>query len=346
MNPAFDPSAPATGNGIYGLPFSPEQSRVVLVPVPWEPTTSYGRGASLGPEAIRRASRQVDLFDVETGRPYEAGVALLDVDPEIAAWNTEAMVAAEPILAAGGTSPDLEASTVRVNGLSERLNARVAQIVREHQERDKLVGVIGGDHSCAFGAIEASASRWPGLGVLHLDAHADLREAYQGFTYSHASIMLNVVTRLPNVARVVQVGLRDLSEEEYGRIRSSKGRVRAVFDQDLARQMLEGKTFASILRNALECLPDNVYLSFDIDGLDASLCPHAGTRVPGGLSFQQAVALMAYLVESGRRIVGFDLSEVVPGPDGDEWDGNVGARLLYKMIGLALMSQASKKASL
>jgi agmatinase len=154
--------------------------------------------------------------------------------------------------------------------------------------------------------------------------------------------MFNVATRLPNVARIVQVGLRDLSEEEYGRIRSSKGRITAVFDQDLARQLLEGKPFGSILRSTLECLPDNVYLSFDIDGLDPSLCPHTGTRVPGGLSFQQAVALVAYVVESGRRIVGFDLSEVAPGPGGDEWDGNVGARLLYKMIGFALKSQGSK----
>ena len=90
-------------------------------------------------------------------------------------------------------------------------------------------------------------------------------------------------------------------------------------------------------------LARNVYLSFDIDGLDPSRCPHSGTRVPGGLSFQQVVALLSYVVESGRRIVGFDLCEVAEGPDGDEWDGNVGARLLYKMLGFALLSAASKK---
>src|SRR5687768_12278451 len=95
---SFDPSGPAVGAGIYGLPYRPEQAAVVLIPVPWEPTTSYGRGAALGPSAILKASAQVDLFDPDMGRPYEAGIAMLDTDPEIALWNAEACAAAEPII--------------------------------------------------------------------------------------------------------------------------------------------------------------------------------------------------------------------------------------------------------
>lgn len=339
--PTFDPAAPARGDGIFGLPHTPEQARVVLIPVPWEPTTSYGRGAAKGPAAILRASRQVDLFDVQTGRPYEGGIALLPVDPEIARWNAEACAAAEPIIAAGGEvsgDPDLEARLARVNALSLDLNARVAGITAEWIGRGKIVGVLGGDHSAPFGAIAAHAERYPGLGVLHLDAHADLRVAYEGFTDSHASIMHNVSARLPGVGAIVQIGLRDLSEEEHEAIALSGGRIHALYDAEIHARLFEGESFGAIARAAIEKLPRDVYLTFDIDGLDPSLCPHTGTPVPGGLSFQQAVALLAYVQKSGRRIVGFDLNEVAPGPEGDEWNGNVAARLLYKMVGYARIS--------
>ncbi len=133
MTHSFDPGSPSLGDGIYGLPHTPEEARVVLVPVPWEPTTSYGRGAARGPAAILHASRQVDLFDRDTGRPYEGGIAMLDVDRDIAAWNAEACAAAEPVIAAGGVvegDPDLAARLARVNELSGKLNDRVKETVR------------------------------------------------------------------------------------------------------------------------------------------------------------------------------------------------------------------------
>jgi agmatinase len=338
----FDPGAPAHGDGIYGLPHGPDDARIVIIPVPWEPTTSYGRGTVRGPASILHGSRQVDLFDAQTGRPYEAGIALLPVDPEIVRWNAEACAASEPVIAAGGEvagDPDLEARLARVNELSDKLNQRVAEIARAWLDQGKIVGLIGGDHSTPFGTIAAHAERYPGLGVLHLDAHADLRDAYEGFTDSHASIIFNVARRLPGVARIVQIGIRDFSEEEHAVIRSSDGRIVTLFDHEIARQSFEGEPFGKIVRAVLEKLPEHVYLSFDIDGLDPALCPHTGTPVPGGLSFQQAAALVAYVQESGRKIVGFDLCEVAPGPDGEEWNGNVGARLLYKMIGFTLLSR-------
>lgn len=344
--PPFDPGGPALGGGIYGLPHTPGEAAVVLVPVPWEPTTSYGRGAARGPAAILKASRQVDLFDVQTGKPYEAGIAMLEVDPDVVRMNAEACAAAEPVLAAGGEvegDPDLEARLARVNELSARLDDRVHELARAWLDRGKIVGVVGGDHAAPFGSIRAHAERFPGLGILHVDAHADLREAYEGFVGSHASIMHNVLERLPGVARLVQVGLRDLSEEEHERIRASGGRVCAFYDADVARALFAGRSFSSITADVVESLPERVYVSFDIDGLDPSLCPHTGTPVPGGLSFNQAVHLFAGIVESGRTIVGFDLNEVAPGPEGDEWDGNVGARLLYKLIGFTLLSQRARR---
>ena len=340
----FDPDAPAAGNGIYGLPHTPEEARVVVVPVPWDATTSYRAGAAAGPEAIIAASRQVDLYDSETGRPYQAGIAVLESDGTIERWNAAARASAEPIIAVGGQIGDdafLRAALDEVN----QLGARVNDWVHGHTQRllaaGKLVAVIGGDHSVPFGAIQAVAERHPGVGVLHLDAHADLRAAYEGFTWSHASIMHNVVTRLPQVGRLVQVGIRDLGTAEAEMIRVSEGRIVTFFEPELAARRFEGETWGAQAARIVAALPAEVYLSWDIDGLDPAYCPHTGTPVPGGLSFAQATYLLRALGESGRRIVGLDLNEVAPGPDGDEWDGNVGARLLYKMIGWALRTDPS-----
>ena len=193
--------------------------------------------------------------------------------------------------------------------------------------------MLGGDHSAPFGAIRAHAEAFPDLGILHLDAHADLREAYEGFTWSHASIMFNVVRQLPAVKKLVQVAIRDLCEAEAALIDGSGGRIVTFHDSKLAQGRFDGATWTHQVDEIVSHLPERVYLSFDIDGLDPTLCPNTGTPVPGGLSFHQASALLAGVVRSGRSIVGFDLCEVAPDPAGGEWDGNVGARLLYKMIG-------------
>ena len=248
---------------------------------------------------------------------------------------------AAPIVAAGGADParpELVAAAAQVDALCERLNQRVRLEVERWLSAGKLVGSVGGDHSTVFGAIAATAAAHPRMGILHLDAHADLRPAFEGFRWSHASIMDNVASQLPQVSRIVQVGIRDLSEEEHQRIQDSKGRIVTHFDQALGEARLSGMSFGEICDGIADELPEEVYLSFDIDGLDPSLCPHTGTPVPGGLSFREVNLLLKSVVRAGKRIVGFDLNEVTPGPDGDEWDANVGARLLYKMIGWTLKS--------
>jgi agmatinase len=188
-----------------------------------------------------------------------------------------------------------------------------------------------------FGAIRAYAEHYPGLGILHLDAHADLRDAYEGFTWSHASIFHNVMTRIDGVARLVQVGVRDLGAAESRMIEESNGRIVTFFDPDLAAQKEEGKPWAAIADHIVSHLPETIYLSWDIDGLDPTLCPSTGTPVPGGLSWNEVIGLLRAIVRAKKRIVGLDLCEVAPGDS--EWDANVGARLLYKMIGFALMTQ-------
>jgi agmatinase len=227
-----------------------------------------------------------------------------------------------------------------VDALGERMNSWVHDQARHWLGQGKLVGVVGGDHSVPLGAIRAAAERHPGLGVLHFDAHADLREAYEGFRYSHASIMYNVL-QLGGVGRLVQVGVRDFGLDEDALIRAEPERVRTFFDPDLRRRLFDGESWNALAARMVAELPHDVFVSFDIDGLDPALCPHTGTPVLGGLSFAEACAVLRTVAESGRRIVGFDLNEVAPDPGGSEWDGNVGARVLYKEIGFALLSQGN-----
>lgn len=340
---AFDPGAAAApDSGIFGLTTTLDESLVVVVPVPFEATTSYGGGTADGPAAVLEASKQVDLYDYGTGRPYEAGIVMLDESDEIRQLNDSAKAQASRVIEVGGSigdDPELAAALDAVNRASERVNEIVYETVRDLIARGKLVAVVGGDHSVPFGAIRAHAEAYPGLGVLHVDAHADLRVAYEGFTWSHASIMYNVASMVPGVAKLVQVGIRDFSEEEMEFAASTEGRVVVHHDEALVARKMDGTPWGRLVDEIVAGLPKDVYVSFDIDGLDPTLCPHTGTPVPGGLSWHEAVALVAGVQKSGRRIVGLDLNEVAPGPEGDEWDANVGARMLYKMIGYALLGR-------
>jgi agmatinase len=335
---------------IYGVGVAPEDARVVLIPVPWEATTSYGRGTAKGPEAIASASVQVDLFDLElagvgVAEPYRHGLAMLPIDAEVAARGAEAAERALRVIDAydearpGEYDAPVLAELARVNELSAWLDGWLEAEVARWLDAGKLVGIVGGDHSVPFGSIRAHAGRHPGMGVLHFDAHADLRVAYQGFIGSHASIMHRVIEAIPGVAKLVSVGVRDFCKEEFDAVVTSNGRVEAFWDLTVQRQLQSGTSFAEVASRIARALPQDVYLSFDIDGLEPTLCPNTGTPVPGGLSFAQATAILAAVVASGRRIIGFDLVEVAPGPEGDEWDANVGARLLHKMIGYALSTQ-------
>lgn len=339
----FDPGGAAAGEGIFGLPTTPESSRVVVVPVPFEATVSYGDGTANGPAAILEASRQVDLFDRRNGRPYEHGIAMLDLaDAEcVRSWSDAARDVAEPVIEAGGpgNDPELVEMVEHVDELCARMNDWVHARVDEQLASGKTVFTLGGDHSVPFGAITAHAERYPGLGILHVDAHHDLRPAYEGFRWSHASILYNVLRDLPGVATVAQAGIRDFSEEEARIAEDAGERLLVHYDTDVKERLCSGEPFFRIADEIVEPLPRDVYLTFDIDGLDPALCPGTGTPVPGGLQWHEVQALLQALVRSGRRIVGGDLVEVAPQAGDREWNANVGARLLYRMIGYALRSQ-------
>lgn len=332
----FDPDAAAApGSGLFGLDCAQAEASVVIVPVPFAATVSYGGGAEHGPAAILAASHQVDLYDWHFGRIYEAGIHLLEAAPLVDQAHARARPVAEAVVARGHVEPMVEELAV-VDAAGDEVNLWLTSVVEPLLVADKVVGVLGGDHSVPYGAIAAAAARAP-LGILHFDAHADLRTAYEGFRWSHASIMHNVLADCPGVTRLVQLGIRDFSEGELRAIQASEGRVVTHFDADWQARRFAGTSFDALVDEALAALPDRVWVSFDIDGLDPANCPHTGTPVPSGLQFAEAVHVLARLADSGRRIAGFDLVEVAPGQR--EWDANVGARLLYKLCGAAVRSR-------
>lgn len=338
----FDPDAAARpGAGVFGLPHTRAEAQIVLLPVPYDATTSYGGGASSGAEAIRRASAQVDLLDMQFGAVYECGIYMLEPSREIAELSKAMRLLAAPIIERGGAEGSDADAVAKVDAAGERVNAYVYDQARSILAEGRTPGLVGGDHSTPFGMIRAVAEHVAatggkdGLGILQIDAHMDLRVAFEGFKWSHASIMHNVLAEIPQVSRIVQVGLRDVGAGEVAASRASHHRVIPHFDMHWARELVKGEKFLTLCEEAIQPLPRDVYVSFDIDGLDPSLCPGTGTPVPGGLSFNQACLLLETLHRSGRRVVGFDLNEVSPDPSGaSEWDANVGARVLYKLCGV------------
>lgn len=326
MNPDFDPDAPGTGN-LFGLPHSASTAAVVVLPVGVEATTSSGRGTADAPESILLASHQVDLSDPETHEPWRAGIAL-DAPPP---WLAEAALAArtDATLARDGSADALD----RVNDFGDRVADHVAAWTHGRFESGQIPGVLGGDHSVPLGAFRAAARRYPDLGLLHVDAHADLRQAYEGFRHSHASIFYNAL-HLDGLAKLVQVGLRDVGVAERN-LAAQDPRVDWWTDTTIAQHLHSGDPFRELVEAMIAPLPQQVWVSFDADGLDPALCPGTGTPVPGGLTWREAMTLLRALGNSGRQIVGFDLCEV--GSTG--LDANVGARLLYKLSGWAIATR-------
>ncbi|MCL2562008.1 MAG: agmatinase family protein [Rikenellaceae bacterium] len=343
----FDPDGVGIDNGNYfGLPSTPEESALVLVSVPWDVTSSYGTGSAFAPDAIIGASTQMDFYDPVNPDAWRRGIGTVPIDYSIQEGSLLMREEAKKVirqLESGKSANDVITARRRrmVNERSAQLNEKVYDECRYWLGRDKTVGLVGGDHSTPFGLIRAlSELSGTPISILHIDAHADLREAYEGFTDSHASIMYNVMTRLPEerIERLVQVGVRDRSGGEAA-FAAASPRIVQFDDYTLASRAFRGATWDSQCAEIIEQLGERVYISFDIDGLTSDNAPHTGTPVPGGLTFNQAVYLVDRLAASGRRIVGFDLCEVVPAAGG-EWDANVGARVLYKLCNFALRTRA------
>lgn len=330
-------------NCFFGLPTTIENAKVVFLSVPWDATVSYGEGTADGPQGILDASYQLDWYDFDLPLAWEIGYATIPISAEIRAKSEKTRAIAKKVidhLEAGNELNDkvIAKKLAKVNQASTNLNEWVYTQCKNLLSQGKLIGLVGGDHSVPLGYMKALSEHYQEYSILHIDAHADLREAYEGFIYSHASIMYNVLL-LPNISKLVQVGIRDLCEEEMNKIKSDN-RVVLFDDWQLKNNLYEGLTWQQQCQTIISNLSEKVYISFDIDGLNQAFCPNTGTPVPGGLDFNQAIYLIQTLVKSGKKIIGFDLCEVAPSQSNeDEWDGNIGARILYKLTNLMSLSQ-------
>jgi agmatinase len=340
----YNPSDVASVNGnLYGLPFDWDAANLIIIGVPWEVTVSYGAGTANAPQRILDASPQLDLFDFDNPDGWQQGIFMEEISADIIAKNQHYRALAATIinrLESGKSltdTPDLTPTLQEIDRACASVNQWLYDRCLQALDLGKRVGVIGGDHSVPLGYFQALATKYDDFGILHIDAHADLRDAYEGFQFSHASIMFEAL-KIPQISKLVQVGLRDICQDEVDSIERSADRISAYYDTVLKQRLYGGTTWLDLCREIVDRLPEYVHISFDVDGLDPKLCPHTGTPVAGGLELEETVCLLRELVNSGRKIIGFDLCEV-----GDaEWDGNVGARIVYKLANFLDLSHKQK----
>ncbi len=342
---SYDPNSVSNpNNNIFGLPTNEDDSRLIIIPVPWEVTVSYGSGTARAPDAISKASMQIDLFDAEMPDAWKQGFFMRHCDKKILMKSDYLRKEAELYIDYISKGDEVNANQFMTKTLREVneggvfLNNWIYDQTKVLLEKDKLVGILGGDHSTPLGYMKAIGEKYGNFGILQIDAHCDLRDTYEGFNYSHASIMYNALKEIPHLEKLVQVGVRDYSQSEWDFVKKSNFKVITYFDKEIKQRQFEGESWKYIAEEIVSKLPSNVYISFDIDGLDRKLCPHTGTPVPGGFEMEEIFFVFRKVIESGRKIIGFDLSEV--GISDTDWNSNVGARILFKLCNLLVTSNS------
>ena len=348
INSDFDPNSLSNPNyNIFGIPVTEEDARIVLLPVPWEVTVSSSAGTARAPEHIFKASMQVDLYDSDFQELWRHGFFIRPADKKILLKSDYLRKEAELLIDYISKGELVENNAFMSKSLKEineggiYMNKWVYEQTRDLLKAGKLVGLLGGDHSTPLGYFKAIAETHGDFGILQVDAHCDLRKAYENFKFSHASIMYNALTEIDSIKKLVQIGIRDLGPEEMQYISGSNGRVTTFFDKDIKERQFQGENWKQITDEIVVQLPKKVHLSFDIDGLDPKLCPNSGTPVHGGFEADQIYYLLKCIIRSGRQLIGFDLTEV--GVGDTSWDANVGARVLFKLCNFLIASSDNLK---
>lgn len=279
-----------------------ESSQIVIVSAPYEHTVSYGGGTKFGPRAILEASKYVEFYDEETNRElcFDVGIATT-----------------KPI--DFGSNADRKALTL----ITRRVDALL--------DRNKFVVTLGGEHTVSSAAIASHYKKYPDMSVLQFDAHSDLRDTYQGSSFSHASVMARVCEFM-DPTKITQVGIRALCKEEAEFIK--KNRIN-TYMMSAVRRGLHGTDW---MKACVQGLSKNVYITLDVDGLDPSIMPSTGTPEPGGLLYDEVVQIVRNVVQSGRRIIGLDVVELAPAKGVYHPDLTT-ARLMYKILNLAFLQK-------
>ncbi len=327
----FDPEGVGIRNGnIFGFPYSEEEAEVLIIPVTWDATASFGKGTAKGPQAILDASVQLDFYHPEIKSAWERKIHMLPISQDLLEVNNHFLKQTEEYinyLEEGGSldaSPSFKIMLEEVEKAQNNIKNGLKSRVLDCFDKGKFPIILGGEHSVSLGAIEAAAEKFGEITIVQLDAHADLRDSYEGFKQSHASIMFNAL-KLRSIKEIRALGIRDVSNSEVEL--ASTERVKTVYGWDLSEKEFKGDSWDSICMEMLEGISGPVYLTVDIDVLDPSNCPNTGTPVPGGWSFKQLKYFLSKLRNKGLNIVAADLVEVAD----KDWDANVGARVLWEL---------------
>ena len=283
----YDHGAPLVFGG--AMPHAPsfDEARVVILPVPLDRTTSYVGGTRNGPREILQASSHMELWDEEMGVDvHRAGIYTL---------------------------PEMELPFGELSPLMDEIRRVAGEIL----QRDKFLVTLGGEHSITPPLVAAAAARHAGVGVLQIDAHADLRDEYMGTRFNHAC----AIRRSLEYAPVTQVGIRSMSTEEAAVTASLNTRI--FYDHSMRRD-------AAWIAQVVDTLPEHVYITIDVDGLDPAIMPATGTPEPGGLSWYEALALLRATIER-RHVVACDVVELSPLP-GIMAPNFLCAKLVYKIL--------------
>jgi len=325
MGDLVEKTPPSSEAGLFGSSSLPGNSDLVILGVPWDATASCSRGSAKTPCRIRIPSHQLDFFHPDYISSPEHKICLQTAPELLEQLNDFIALIVDRYRKTGYKDKNLLQS---IDDGCERMNVWVARQSDYWLKRGKQVGILGGDHSTPLGLIRELAKTSGSFGILHIDAHFDLRESYEHFCYSHASIFSHLI-KIPQISKVTAIGQRDFSREEWEKVHiySQQGRYKVFTDEYLFIQKYQGIPFSEVTENIIQSLPENLYISLDIDGLDPSLCPRTGTPVPGGLQFNEIIYLLKKL-KGRRKILGFDLSEVSSSSEWD-WDLNVASRLLF-----------------
>jgi agmatinase len=283
----YDRTQPHQFGGVLPEPRAFADSAAVILPVPFDRTTSYGQGTKHGPRELLLASAQVELWDEELG---------VDVHPFGMFTAPELDLSAHPLEAA---------------------IAEVGRVAGNMLDAGKFLVTLGGEHSITSPIVAAVAARHAGVSVLQIDAHADLRDSYLGEPFSHASAMRRTLEHAP----IVQVGIRNMSEEEATALPGLPTTI--FYDWNMRRD-------PEWIERAVAALSETVYVTIDLDGLEPGLMPAVGTPEPGGLSWRELTALLRRTFET-RRVVACDVVELCPIP-GFASPNFVAARLVYKLL--------------
>ena len=269
-----------------------DQAQAVILPIPYEQSTSFLKGTAQGPQAILNAASQIELFDEKLkGEPFRMGIHVL------------------PFMT---ISPD-----------PEKFLTHVETEVFSHLKQNKLVIMLGGEHTLTIGGVKAAKKLFPNVGVVQIDAHADLRNSYQNNPFSHACAMRRVLDYAP----LFQIGIRSLSKEEFNLIQEKK--IATLFSHELSDRNLDS-FFAK--------LPEDIYLTIDLDGFDPAVVPGVGNPEPGGLTWEKVDHILEH-ISARSKIRAFDIVELRPLAD-EARSEITAARLLYRILGYSARDQA------